>query len=220
MKATATEHRSRVAARSRASTEPSSRITARSGASGGGAPGARLRRLPLPVLLGGMLIAGLCLLLALNTASAAEELQQRKLTDSNASASDAEQQLIRDLASRQAPAALASAAAALGLVPNPNPAFLRINADGSVTVLGSPTPASVPPAPVTPTPQPTSPAKPSVTPSKSGTPSKAARSGAPVVTVTLTKAAPSASASPRPTSSGAPRSSTPPRPTASSGGHR
>ncbi|MEO9239297.1 MAG: hypothetical protein ABI418_14545, partial [Jatrophihabitantaceae bacterium] len=101
-------------------------------------PAVRLRRLPLPVLLGGMLLAGLCALLALNTASAAQELTQRSLTDSNANTSDIDQQLVRDLAAKQAPAALASAALAQGLVPNPNPAFLRINADGSVTVLGSP----------------------------------------------------------------------------------
>ncbi|HEU5268937.1 MAG TPA: hypothetical protein VFU36_03365 [Jatrophihabitans sp.] len=177
-------------------------------------PRVRLPALPLPVLLGGMLIGGLCLLLALNTASAAEELRQRTLTDSNASASDTEQQLIRDLASRQAPAALAAAAASLGLVPNPNPAFLRINADGSVTVLGSPTPASVPPAPVTATPHPatpsSTPAKPSSTPAKS-------RSGSPVVTVTVTKAVPPASATPRPTGSSRPTATA--RPTAT-GGHR
>lgn len=184
----------------------------------------RLPRLPLPVLLGGMLIGGLCLLLALNTASAAEELRQRTLTDSNASASDTEQQLIRDLASRQAPAALAAAAASLGLVPNPNPAFLRINADGSVTVLGSPTPASVPPAPVTATPV----ATPSSTPAK---PSRTPAGGSPVVTVTVTKAVPPASATPRPTASSTARptaSATPRRskagavgsPTASTGGHR
>ena len=175
----------------------------------------RLPGLPLPVLLGGMLIGGLCLLLALNTASAAEELRQRTLTDSNASASDTEQQLIRDLASRQAPAALAAAAASLGLVPNPNPAFLRINADGSVTVLGSPTPASVPPAQVTAAPHPATPSstppKPSSTPAKSGSP----RSAAPVVTVTVTKAVPTASS--RPTATARPTAS--PRPTAT-GGHR
>ncbi|HEX2902584.1 MAG TPA: hypothetical protein VHO01_03935 [Jatrophihabitans sp.] len=102
----------------------------------------RLKTLPLPVLLGAMLLAGLCALLALNTASAAQELKQRSLSEANASASDHEQQLLRDLAAKQAPAALASAAAAQGLVPNPNPAFLRINANGSVTVLGSPVPAS------------------------------------------------------------------------------
>jgi outer membrane biosynthesis protein TonB len=138
-------------------------------------PAIRLRRrLPLPVLLGLMLVAGLCALLALNTASAAQEIRQRNLTESNATSSDVEQQLLRDLAARQAPAALASAAASLGLVPNPNPAFLRINPDGLVTVLGQPTPATVapPPAPTptakpTPTTKPTS--KPTAKPSKKPT---------------------------------------------------
>jgi hypothetical protein len=158
----------------------------------------RLRRLPLPVLLGGMLLAGLCALLALNTASAAQELTQRSLTDSNASASDVEQQLVRDLAAKQAPAALASAALAQGLVPNPNPAFLRINADGSVTVLGSPTPASIPPAPSTPTPS----RSPSSSPDRSAHPTasrSASSTGRPTVavTVTVTRTA----AAPHPTAS-------------------
>jgi hypothetical protein len=185
---------------------------------------ARLRTVPLPVLLGGMLIAGLCLLLTLNTASAAQELRQRELTDSNANASDLEQQLIRDLASRQAPAALASAAAAQGLVPNLNPAFLRINADGSVTVLGSPTPASVPPPPTTTTPS----ASPSASKSASPTASAGSKrpsshsSGTAVVTVTVTKSAPRPSPTPSPTGSASrrPTGSTSPTPTPSNGGHR
>ncbi len=177
---------------------------------------ARLRRLPLPVLLALMLVAGLCALLALNTASAAQELRQRALTDSNAELSDSAQQLTRDLAAEQAPGALASAAAAQGLVPNPNPAFLRLNADGSVTVLGSPAPASLAPPLVSapPSPPPSAPAgaTPSATASPSATAARptgsaspgASSSGrgttssapAPVVTVTVTRAAsPSASTS-------------------------
>jgi hypothetical protein len=132
--------------------------------SGKRAPGGRSKRLPLPVLLGLMFVGGLCALLALNTASAALEIQQRHISDTNASTSDTEQQLLRDLAVKQAPGSLASAAASLGLVANPNPAFLRINPDGSVTVLGSPTPATVPPPPPPPTPTPT---KPRVTPTSS-----------------------------------------------------
>jgi cell division septation protein DedD len=116
------------------------------------APGARTKRVPLPVVLGLMLVGGLCALLALNTASAAQEIMQRHITDANATTSDTEQQLLRDLAAKQAPGSLASAAASLGLVANPNPAFLRINRDGSVTVLGSPTPATAAPPPPTPTP--------------------------------------------------------------------
>jgi hypothetical protein len=132
----------------------------------GAGSGGRSKRLPLPVLLGLMFVGGLCALLALSTASAALEIQQRHISDTNASTSDTEQQLLRDLAAKQAPGSLASAAASLGLVANPNPAFLRINPDGSVTVLGSPTPATVPPPPPTPTPSPT-PTKPGVTPTSS-----------------------------------------------------
>jgi hypothetical protein len=188
--------------------------SARAGSAAGPAP-VRLRRVPLPVLLSAMLLAGLCALLALNTASAAQELTQRNLTDSNANTSDIEQQLVRDLAAKQAPAALASQALALGLVPNPNPAFLRINADGSVTVLGSPTPASVPPPPTS------APRSPAATPT--GTPRRSATAGksspTAVATVTVTRSAPVTPAS---TSKPSRPSSTAPRPTASpssTGGH-
>jgi hypothetical protein len=142
------------------------------------------RRLPLAVLLGLMFLGGLCALLALNTASAALEVQQRGLTAANASTSDNEQQLLRDLAAKQAPSALAAAASALGLVPNQNPAFLRVNQNGSVTVLGSPVPASAPPKPAV-TPKPTATPKTTATPGAraTGRPSVAA----PVVTVTVTK---------------------------------
>ena len=135
---------------------------------------ARLRRLPLPVLLGLMLVGGLCALLALNTVSAALELKQRALTESNAALSDQAQQLLRDLAAKQAPGSLAAAAAAQGLVPNPNPAFLRLNADGSVTVLGSPAPASVAASPAS---KPTATASPRATPTRTAA-SSAARSPA------------------------------------------
>ena len=163
------------------------------------------RQVPLPVVLVSMLVGGLCALLALNTASAALEVRNRGLTDSNTSASDAEQQLMRDLAAKQAPASLQAAAIALGLVPNQNPAFLRLNADGSVSILGSPTPATAPPVPVKPTPQPTpsstAPVKPSATPSKP----------APAVTVTVTAApkAPTATASHPPAAPSTPLRATP-----------
>ena len=144
------------------------------------------RRLPLWVVLIGMLAAGLCALLALNTASAALEVQTRGVSDTNANTSDTQQQLTRDLAAKAAPGNLASAAAALGLVPNQNPAFLRINNNGSVTVLGSPTPATAPPLPPKPKPTP----KPTPTPSKSAKPSASAKpKPGTTVTVTVTKSA-------------------------------
>ncbi|HEY0169050.1 MAG TPA: hypothetical protein VGB75_18540 [Jatrophihabitans sp.] len=206
-------------------------MTARPPAQPGVALHVRLSRLPLPVLLTIMLVAGLCALLALNTASAAQELKQRSLNDSNTALSDLEQQLMRDLAAKQAPASLAAAAAAQGLVPNPNPAFLRLNADGSVTVLGSPAAATTTPpaAPPPPQPAPPAPATSATSAAAGATPARTApststgpapassrpasrpagsssRTSAPVVTVTVTRpaAAPTPSATARTTNSTAP----------------
>lgn len=98
----------------------------------------RPRRTPFLVLLLAVLGAGLCTLLVLNTVTAASEVQERQLDASNRSLTDSAQQLSRDIAAAQAPASLARMAAALGLVPADSPAFLRLNSDGSVTVLGKP----------------------------------------------------------------------------------
>ncbi len=101
-------------------------------------------RIPFAVLLAAILIGGLLALLGLNTASAAGEVAQRKYDAANASLSDIQQQLTRDLAAHQSPAELAKEAARLGLIPAANPAFLRFNPDGSVTILGSPGPVTIP----------------------------------------------------------------------------
>jgi hypothetical protein len=177
------------------------------------------RRLPLPVILGGMLIVGLAALLALNTASAALEVRNRSVTAANTSVSDTEQQLLRDLAGKQAPASLAAAATALGLVPNENPAFLRLNANGSVSVLGSPVPATAPPVAVPtpkPAPKPSAKATPSAAVSKPARPAaSSSKAASPVVTVTVTRAAtPSSSTTPGPHSSPSPSPSS-----TASGGH-
>lgn len=145
------------------------------------------RQMPLAVVLISMLVGGLCALLALNTASAALEVRNRSLTAANTNASDTEQQLMRDLADKQAPASLQAQAASLGLVPNRNPAFLRLNADGSVSILGSPTPASAPPVPVKPSPAPAPTTQPTTKPAAHPTASSSSRP-APAVTVTVTAA--------------------------------
>lgn len=104
----------------------------------------RPHRVPFAVLLAAILVGGLLALLGLNTASAAGEVAQRKYDAANASLSDIQQQLTRDLAAHQSPAELAKEAARLGLIPAANPAFLRFNPDGSVTILGSPGPVTIP----------------------------------------------------------------------------
>jgi hypothetical protein len=116
--------------------------------------------MPFVLLIAALLIGGLCALLALNTAAAAAELRRQSLIQANGDAADSVQQLRAELAARQAPAALSSAAAALGMVPADHPAFLRIQPNGGVVVVGSPRPAtpSARPAPApasTPTRRPT-----------------------------------------------------------------
>lgn len=147
-------------------------------------------RLPFAALILLLLGGGLCALLALNTASAAGEVQERALADKARVLSDTEQDLRRDVAGLQAPAALASAAAALGMVAGKHPAFLVIGPDGSVTVLGDPQAAPMPVPPPAPTPAP--PATPTSGPTPAPTPD-------PNATLVPTSApAPSATPAPAP----------------------
>ena len=131
------------------------------GAAPAGGKAERSARVPFAVLIVALLGGGLCALLALNTVTAASEVRQRNVDAANASLTDSQQQLSRDISALQAPAELARRAAALGLVPADSPAFLRLNADGSVTLLGAPAPATIQP-PAT-TPAPTTPATTSAT---------------------------------------------------------
>jgi hypothetical protein len=111
-------------------------------------------RAPFVLLVLGLLIGGLCALLALNTAAAASELRRHSLVSTNSDLTDQIAGLQAQIAAAQAPGALASAATSLGMVPDPNAGFLVIAPDGSVKVLGDPAPA---PAAVKPaaTPKPT-----------------------------------------------------------------
>ena len=146
------------------------------------------RRTPFALLVTGLVVGGLCLLLALNTASAAAELRRQRLLDSNASLAAAVQQVRSQLAASQAPGALAAAAAKLGMVANGSPGYLTVHQDGTVTVLGSPTPATspAPPAPPTtkpaakPTNKPASAGKPSAKPTPTGKPTAPPTSTAPL----------------------------------------
>jgi outer membrane biosynthesis protein TonB len=118
-------------------------------------PPAHAARTPFLLLLGGLVVGGLCALLALNTASAANELSRHDLAIRDAAIAAQLQQLRNEVAASEAPGNLASVAAALGMVPAGNPAFLKVLPNGRVVVLGSPLAATAapPPAPVNP-PQP------------------------------------------------------------------
>ena len=87
------------------------------------------RRAPFVVLVCGLLAGGLCVLVVLNTASAAAELRRHDVAVANAALAEDLEQLRSQLAASEAPGALAAAAAKLGMVPNGIPAFLTIAAE-------------------------------------------------------------------------------------------
>ncbi|MGH8960308.1 MAG: cell division protein FtsL [Jatrophihabitantaceae bacterium] len=108
-------------------------------------------RVPFALLVLGLLVGAMIALLALNTASAANELRRHDLAAKDASIAASVEQLNNEVAASAAPGNLARVAAQLGMVPAGNPAFLQIDPDGQVRVLGSPGPATAPalPAPAT-----------------------------------------------------------------------
>ena len=108
------------------------------------------RRVPFAVLLLGVLAGGMCALLALNTATAASEVRERRLDAANTTLNATQEQLSRAISGLQAPGQLARMAAALGMVPAGSPAYLRVNANGTVTVLGHPAKIVAPPKALTP----------------------------------------------------------------------
>jgi hypothetical protein len=98
--------------------------------------------MPFAVLVTGLIVGGLALLLLLNTVSAANEVRRHEITARDASVAAQVQELQNEVAASAAPGNLAQAAAALGMVPAMNPAFLVVASDGSVRILGSPAAAS------------------------------------------------------------------------------
>ncbi len=99
-------------------------------------------RMPFALLVTGLIVGGFALLLLLNTASAANEVRRHDITARDAGVAARVQELRNEDAASAAPGNLAQAAAALGMVPAINPAFLVVSTGGAVRVLGSPAPAS------------------------------------------------------------------------------
>jgi hypothetical protein len=95
-------------------------------------------RVPFALLVAGLIGGGMVLLLMLNTASAANELQRHGLADRDAAIAAQVQELRNEVAASAAPANLAAAAVQLGMVPAGSPAFLVIGANGVIKLLGSP----------------------------------------------------------------------------------
>ena len=131
-------------------------------------PGRRASRVPFALVILLLLAAALLTLLLLNTMLAQDAFVLYRLQQQSATLADSEQQLQESVTQAEAPSALASQAAGLGMVPGGDPLFLRVP-DG--TVLGDPKAArvAVPPAITirTPTPQPSPSSSPSSSPSMS-----------------------------------------------------
>ena len=140
--------------------------------------GGRRSVIPFAILILGLLATGLVVLLLLNTAMDRGAFQLQAAQKQQSQLTDQQQELQLRLAGLSAPGALASEAAALGMVPNPRPVFLD---PGNGAVFGVPTNAPTTAAP-----------KPSAT--QSPTPSATASSSA--------SASPTASVKPSPTASG------------------
>jgi hypothetical protein len=172
---------------------------------------------PFAILVLCLLAIGLVLLLLLNTALDRGAFQIQTAQKKQSQLTDQQQELQLRLAGLSAPGALASQAAALGLVPNPRPVFLD---PGNGAVLGVPTaaPTTAPPAP---------PASPSPSPSASQSPSPSATATASASAGASNRAMPPANAPAAPASpsssagaAASPHGSTTPTPSASATGSR
>lgn len=110
------------------------------------------RRTPFVLLLLGLVVGGLCALLALNTASAANEVDRHDLAQKDQSIAAQLVQLNNERRASAAPANLAAAAEQLGMVPQGTPGFIELDANGHAQVKGKAAPATAPPPPVPPKP--------------------------------------------------------------------
>ena len=156
----------------------------------------RRSAIPFALLVLGVLALGLIALLSLNTAMGENSIRTQKAEQRQAQLTDREQQLSQQLSGLSAPGALASAAAAQGLVPNPQPAFLNPTTGA---VLGTASPAPSPSPTPTPTPTATATASSTATPAAGATPTG---SGTPTAAASGT---PSTSPKPTQTASGSTR---------------
>lgn len=125
----------------------------------------RRSAIPFALLVLAVLGIGLLALLMLNTAMDEDSVRMQQAQQRQAALTDREQQLSQQLSGLSAPSALASQAAALGLVPNPQPAFINPTTGA---VLGTASPAPTPSPVPTPTPAQTPSGTPSGSPSATG----------------------------------------------------
>lgn len=132
------------------------------------------RRVPFFLLLSGLLAGGVAVLLFLNSTTTTNSFRERRLEEKTAKLAAQKDELSREVATLQAPGALATAARQLGMVNGAGAAFLVPDANGAYRIVGNATPATAPPPPPPPsTPAPT-PSAPKPSPPPQSNPSSPA----------------------------------------------
>jgi hypothetical protein len=117
-------------------------------------------RLPFALLVIGLVAAGLVGLLIVNTSMQSGAFEVGRLQQQNQLLSEQQGDLQRQVQQLSSPVAVTNRAAALGMVADPNPGFLRLS---DSKVLGSPQPAGPDPTATKPAAKkPVTPAKPAV----------------------------------------------------------
>ncbi|MDV8005163.1 MULTISPECIES: hypothetical protein [unclassified Rhodococcus (in: high G+C Gram-positive bacteria)] len=125
-------------------------------------------RVPFVASVIGLLSIGLAVTLLLTTRAAEDSYQLSDARAYNQSLVEQKAALERDFQSRNSAPELANQASALGMVPAKDPARLVVHPDGSVEVVGTPTPATAGAMP--PLDAPTSVPAPTATPPRTTTP--------------------------------------------------
>lgn len=118
-------------------------------------------RTPFVLLVMALLATGVLVTLFLSLSAVSDSYKLEDLRKKTTDLTSKVEQLKADVANGQSPQALYDQAKKLGMVPAPDPARIKVNPDGSVTVVGTPVPATTtppPPPPSSSTPPPSSPA--------------------------------------------------------------
>jgi hypothetical protein len=110
------------------------------------AAGTRSRRAPFVLLVVALLVGTTLGLLVLNTAIAVDSLKATQLKAQNTERAQEVQRLEQQVVSADAPARLAAAAVAAGLVPAGPAAYLVLGPDGRASMRGTPQPAPATPS--------------------------------------------------------------------------
>jgi cell division protein FtsL len=104
-------------------------------------------RVSFVVLVMGLLVVGVVATLWLSTQSTADSVQLAQVTKNTQDLAVKVQQLQQLIAQGESPEQIAAAAQKLGMVPANNLAHIVVGPNGQITVVGTPSAATVPPPP-------------------------------------------------------------------------